>query len=971
MVLLLLVLAPFQTTVAETSGRSTSVFLDLDRHDWWSNETVEIDLRLRNAPYNQVMRAEWVLSDGGGVLDNGTELFTAAGTFTIIDLDFEMFYRGHHFHTLSVIVYDANDGVLGQRSVGFVVFEQVKMGQATQLLSFGDSLSDMGNAKASILNTPDVPPYWQGRFSNGEVWLGPMYDAYGLSSSIGSGAASTGANRAFGGAQTGGGYAYLLIPNVGTQISNYLSNVQATIPSTAVVSLWAGGNDFLYGTANADTIASNMEAHIRQLAGAGARTLIVPNLPPLEDTPEIQSRSSSAQANIRSEVIDYNNQLSSIVANLRVELGITIHTIDAWTIFGDITLNKGSLGLTNVQDAACTGGSTLLPLPICNSASSIAANFDEYVFFDKAHPTRVMHEIIARFAVEAVGESDRDGDGVVNAMDACAWTPNSEQADAAGCAWSQRDDDNDGVENNNDQCPATALGAAVDEHGCAAEQRDSDGDGLSDALDPCPNSPDLLDHDGDGCSNSEDNDDDNDGVFDQVDACPQGLLGPHEADLDQDGCADAEDMDTDGDGLDDVDESSLGTDPRDRDTDDDSWLDGDDAFPLDAAEWNDTDKDGCGDNGDLFPFDPSECRDTDEDGYGDEGDAFPADPSEWSDLDGDGFGDNSDQCQLEFGTSSSPPGCPDRDGDGYANTNDAFPRDSSEWFDTDNDGVGDNADRFPDDPLDWADTDNDTYGDNRDVFPSDGTEWDDTDGDGVGDNADKFPLDASEWSDGDGDGCGDNIDLYPDDPTECSDTDFDGVPDGADAFPNDASEWQDSDGDGVGDQRDLFPKDPNAIYDTDGDGIANAYDAFPNASSFSSWLGVAVWCLVILGLVAAGGFLINRRNQNEPDALVAAMFDAPVETLKPMAPPPVQAFQQQVVTPVVSLPSDPVIDPIPVQEPPSPMPDEPLAVVESTSDANVELPAASLGVEPAGEPVQDEPSTSASDEWADLGEGWG
>ena len=99
-----------------------------------------------------------------------------------------------------------------------------------------------------------------------------------------------------------------------------------------MVSLWAGGNDFLYGTANADTIAANMEAHIRQLAGAGARTLVVPNLPPLEDTPEIQSRSASQQTTIRNEVIDYNNQLANIIIS-RAELSITIHTVDAWTIF--------------------------------------------------------------------------------------------------------------------------------------------------------------------------------------------------------------------------------------------------------------------------------------------------------------------------------------------------------------------------------------------------------------------------------------------------------------------------------------------------------------------------------------------------------------------------------------------------------------------------------------------------------------
>ena len=840
-------------------GRSVVITLEIPRHDWTSEETVEVDLRLRNAPYNEMMRAEWVLRDGQGSIDNGTLRFTAAGTFTVLNLDFSMFYRGEHFHEVTVVVYDSTDTVLGSSDVHFVVFQNVKMVNAGSLLAFGDSLSDMGNAKASILNTPDVPPYWQGRFSNGEVWLGGLYDAYGLSSSIGSGVASTGANRAFGGAQTGSGYAYLLIPNVGTQISNYLANVQTTIPSNAVVSLWAGGNDFLYGSANADTIAANMEAHVRQLAGAGARTLVVPNLPPLEDTPEIQSRSSSQQATIRNEVIDYNNQLANVIVNLRAELGITIHTVDAWTIFGDITANKQALGLTNVQDAACSGGSTLLPLPICNSGSTIAANVDEYVFFDKAHPTAVMHGVIARYAVEAVGEADTDGDGVVDTLDQCSWTPTDQQANTQGCSYEQLDDDGDGVLNGLDECQGTNVGDAVDERGCSAAQRDSDGDGLNDLMDPCPLSPNINDHDSDGCADTEDEDDDNDGLNDGTDRCPRGQIGPHLADLDADGCADVEDDDVDGDGLSNNDESTAGTDPRDEDTDDDTWLDGEDAFPTDTSEWKDTDRDGCGDNQDAFPFDASECTDADEDGVGDNADAFPIDENEWRDLDGDGVGDNGDACPLEAGASVHPMGCPDRDGDGYANTNDDFPTDPTEWADSDGDGYGDNTDLFPDDASDWADRDNDSYGDNRDAFPFDPGEWNDTDGEGVGDNADRFPTDPSEWNDTDSDGCGDNSDVFPNDPSECFDADVDGVGDNADAFPEDASETLDSDGDGIGDNTDAFPYDRDAKYDSDGDGVADAYDAFPNSGTFSSWLGVMVWLAVLVGACLAGAAFYRRR----------------------------------------------------------------------------------------------------------------
>ncbi|MDA8759636.1 SGNH/GDSL hydrolase family protein [Candidatus Poseidonia alphae] len=897
--LLFILLSPSWVTVAGTGGRAMTTDVSVQRYDWFSNETVIIDFSLRDAPYQQSLTASWSLFDEDGVqLLNGTYRFQAAGTFTVFEIHLEAFYSGSHFHSYETEIRAQNNDVIGEATVEFMVFEQVMMPNVATLLSFGDSLSDMGNAKNSFLNTPDVPPYWQGRFSNGEVWFGYMDDAYGTTVSIGSGTGA-GDNRAFGGAQTGSGYAYLVIPNVGTQITNYLGSVQSTIPSNAVVSLWAGGNDFLYGTANANTISANMESHIRQLHGAGANTLIVPNLPPLEMTPEILSRSASQQATIRDGVIDYNSKLNTIVADLRIELGMTIHTIDAWSIFHDIVLHKEALGLTNTQDAACAGGSTLLPLPICNSASTIAPYPDEYLFFDKAHPTRVMHKFIARYAVESIGTPDRDGDGIVNSFDECPWTDEAEQANQQGCSWNQLDDDSDGITNGLDACPNTATGDVVDATGCSAVQRDSDGDGLNDFVDPCPFSPSLNDYDSDGCSNAEDDDDDNDGVLDDVDDCPQGSIGFHLNDLDEDGCSDSEDLDIDGDGLDNIAEGAVGSDPLNPDTDGDTYLDGEDLFPLDPNEWSDIDLDGCGDNGDQFPFDRTECLDSDKDGYGDNADRFPNDESEWVDSDDDGIGDNGDACFLLYGLSLYPPGCPDRDGDGYADVNDRFPNDGTEWNDTDADGFGDNSDLFPNDATDWEDKDNDTYGDNRDAFPSDPNEWNDTDGEGVGDNADIFPEDPSEWIDTDGDGCGDNGDVFPNDPGECLDSDVDGVGDNADAFPNSAYEWLDSDGDGLGDNADKFPFDAQGKYDADGDGIANALDTFPNQASLDSWLDVIIRLVLLIALIGAGGFYFKRNRTSDGIDSFGALNEFHQEALlteasKPLAPPPMDTFSAPV-----------------------------------------------------------------------------
>ena len=130
---------------------------------------------------------------------------------------------------------------------------------------------------------------------------------------------------------------------------------------------------------------------------------------------------------------------------------------------------------------------------------------------------------------------------------------------------------------------------------------------MNDAIDPCPLSPNLIDYDGDGCSDSEDWDDDNDSVPDYDDECPKGIIGLHVADLDSDGCSDVEDLDIDGDGLSNLQEDQIGTDSRNPDSDYDSYKDGFDAFPLDPLEWADTDGDGMMDGDEVSQsFDPTD-----------------------------------------------------------------------------------------------------------------------------------------------------------------------------------------------------------------------------------------------------------------------------------------------------------------------------------------------------------------------------
>ena len=841
--------------VSGDEGRAMNLNATISQHLWTSSDTVEIEIYISGAPFNRDLQLTWQLSDESSILVNGNQTVRIASSNHLVTIQLEKYYSGDIFYlfesTLSVDSSTASDSVV------FTVLSNSILPSANNIIAFGDSLSDMGNAKNSVLNVPDVPPYWQGRFSNGAVWIEHVSDAWNINTTYGSGT-DIGDNRAFGGSQTGQGYSYLLLPNMGTQINQYLANVKSTISSDEVVFLWAGGNDFLYGLGNPDTISQNMASHIRALEAVGASRFVVANLPPLELTPEGASRSTQQQQTMANDVQIYNSKLQTEVNNLTSTLGIDITLIDAWSIFKDIVANSHHVGITNTQDGACISSGSILPLPICNSGDTVANNVDEYLFFDKAHPTATMHEVIGSFAIEIIGLNDMDGDGVIDSDDLCEWTDDISTVNLSGCDWSQQDDDLDGISNGDDDCPETLANSSVDSNGCADYQRDSDNDGFTDDVDPCPNDIAGNDHDVDGCIDLVDDDDDNDSYLDQMDNCPLGLIGPHSSDFDNDGCHDDEDLDGDGDGLSDIDEAAAGSNPYDVDSDDDGVWDGADLFPTDPSETMDSDLDGYGDNSDAFPYDSREWLDSDYDEVGDNSDAFPNDPTEWIDTDEDGFGDNSDDCRLDYGTSWEPLGCPDRDGDGFADSIDEFPDDIGDWIDTDGDSYGDNNDAFPEDPTDWLDTDMDGYGDNSDAFPLNASEWNDTDLDGCGDNIDALPLDGSDCFDSDLDGVGDNSDPWPNNPNEWADSDFDGVGDNSDFDPFDSSETKDSDGDGVGDNSDPWPMDSSMKKDSDGDGVADSVDAFPSNPSMDSWISVILSLIVISGLVALGLFFFYR-----------------------------------------------------------------------------------------------------------------
>jgi phospholipase/lecithinase/hemolysin len=151
----------------------------------------------------------------------------------------------------------------------------------SQLVVFGDSLSDAGNDLQAI-GAP-LSPYYQGRFSNGPVWVDQLATMLGVPDPTASLAGGT--NYAYGGAETGGGTSQVVpVPNVGTQIATYLQGHTPTASQLFVVD--GGGNNIRIGETNPQVPVTDLVNEITALANAGAKSFLVPNLFLLGQTPE-------------------------------------------------------------------------------------------------------------------------------------------------------------------------------------------------------------------------------------------------------------------------------------------------------------------------------------------------------------------------------------------------------------------------------------------------------------------------------------------------------------------------------------------------------------------------------------------------------------------------------------------------------------------------------------------------------------
>jgi len=260
------------------------------------------------------------------------------------------------------------------------------------LYVFGDSLSDAGNVYLGTGGAePASPPYYNGEFSNGPIWIEDLSEKLGLGPAVPSLAGGT--DYAFGGATTG--YAATnsspsLVPSLAAQVIGFVQGAGGTVPSSGLYSVWIGSNDIF------NIINSGVPVGTAVGEAPGATHFLVPLVGDLGVTPTLNGSPAAAQAGTDLSYI-YDIALESDLSGFLGGVpGISVSVLDTFSLLDAAVLDPAAFGLSNVSNACYVGPYT--------GGGTTCATPDQYLFWDQLHPSATGQALVAQLAFNAVPE---------------------------------------------------------------------------------------------------------------------------------------------------------------------------------------------------------------------------------------------------------------------------------------------------------------------------------------------------------------------------------------------------------------------------------------------------------------------------------------------------------------------------------------------------------------------------------------
>jgi len=164
-----------------------------------------------------------------------------------------------------------------------------------------------------------------------------------------------------------------------------LETLQATL---------AGGGDPATAVTAAFTAVATAGAELafyvnNMIVGNGARHVVVVNLPDVGTSP---SATADTRALITAMVTAFNTQLANGVAGTH---GVLL--VDAFAASQDQAAHPALYGLSNVTTPACDFSRMVIPSSlVCSAATVVAPDVSRYQFADTVHPTPYGYRLLAR-----------------------------------------------------------------------------------------------------------------------------------------------------------------------------------------------------------------------------------------------------------------------------------------------------------------------------------------------------------------------------------------------------------------------------------------------------------------------------------------------------------------------------------------------------------------------------------------------
>jgi outer membrane lipase/esterase len=176
---------------------------------------------------------------------------------------------------------------------------------------------------------------------------------------------------------------------------------QVTAQVTQAVLAKAGVSGFMTADQAAGSIAAAAQQEVKligQMQAAGAKNILVFNLPNIGLTPSALEQGASAASSLTSLSLVFNGTLNAGLG----QLGKGIVPVDTYSLLNEVIANPTAYGFTNVTNEACGVGSSSVQ---CGPQGSglpytyAPGTNQTYLFADGVHPTTAADVMLGQYVV--------------------------------------------------------------------------------------------------------------------------------------------------------------------------------------------------------------------------------------------------------------------------------------------------------------------------------------------------------------------------------------------------------------------------------------------------------------------------------------------------------------------------------------------------------------------------------------------